>query len=91
MFCLEAGILTQRHFPELVSWYLRNSMVAHEIRLRQVLFAQAIASPTAVTLPATFGALSTVFAAVVLQAAYTDPHAGLAAVVRQAPATRPEA
>ncbi|WP_326813950.1 MULTISPECIES: major capsid protein [unclassified Streptomyces] len=67
--CLEAGILTQRHFPELVSWYLRNSMVAHEIRLRQVLFAQAIASATPVTLPATFGALSPVFAAVALQAA----------------------
>ncbi|WSM11239.1 major capsid protein [Streptomyces sp. NBC_01717] len=67
--CLETGILTQRHFPELVSWHLRNSMVAHEIRLRQVLFAQAIASATPVTLPAKFGALSPVFAAVALQAA----------------------
>lgn len=67
--CLEAGILTQRHFPELVSWYLRNAMVAHEIRLRQVLFAQAVATATPVTLPATFGALAPVFAAVALQAA----------------------
>ncbi|MFJ4469602.1 major capsid protein [Streptomyces sp. NPDC089424] len=67
--CLEAGILTQRHFPELIAWYLRNSMVAHEIRLRQVLFAQALAAATPVTVPASMGALSAVFAAVALQAA----------------------
>ncbi|MFE0763694.1 major capsid protein [Streptomyces smyrnaeus] len=67
--CLEAGILTQRHFPELVSWYLRNSMVAHEIRIRQVLFQQALATATPVTLPATMGALSAIYAAVGLQAA----------------------
>ncbi|MGC5413091.1 major capsid protein, partial [Streptomyces sp. DT225] len=40
--CLEAGILTQRHFPELVAWYLRNAMVAHEIRIRSVLYQQAL-------------------------------------------------
>lgn len=67
--CLEAGILTQRHFPELISWYLRNAMVAHEIRVRQVLFSQAVAAATPVTLAATFGALSPIFAAVALQAA----------------------
>jgi hypothetical protein len=67
--CLEAGILTQRHFPELVAWYLRNSMVAHEIRLRQVLFAQAVATAQAVTLPASMAALSAIYAAVALQAA----------------------
>ncbi|MFJ7489688.1 major capsid protein [Streptomyces sp. NPDC097727] len=67
--CLEAGILTQRHFPELVSWYLRNSMVAHEIRLRQELFQDALNSATTVTMPETFGALSSVFEAVALQAA----------------------
>ncbi|MFF7143463.1 major capsid protein [Streptomyces nodosus] len=67
--CLEAGILTQRHFPELVNWYLRNAMVAHEIRLRSVLFQQALATATPVTLTATFGAISAVFAAVALQAA----------------------
>ncbi|MEU8870446.1 major capsid protein [Streptomyces javensis] len=67
--CLEAGILTQRHFPELISWYLRNSMVAHEIRIRQVLFAQALASATPVTMPVTMGALSAVFAAIALQSA----------------------
>ncbi|MGX1301342.1 hypothetical protein RKD35_002830 [Streptomyces albogriseolus] len=67
--CLEAGILTQRHFPELIAWYLRNAMVAHEIRLRQVLFQQALAAATPVTIPQTMGALSAVFAAVALQAA----------------------
>lgn len=67
--CLEAGILTQRHFPELVAWYLRNAMVAHEIRIRQVLFAQALASATPVVLPVTMGALSAVYAAIALQAA----------------------
>ncbi|MYX39027.1 MULTISPECIES: major capsid protein [unclassified Streptomyces] len=67
--CLEAGILTQRHFPELVSWYLRNTMVAHEIRIRSELWTKATALATPVTLAATFGAVSAVFAAVALQAA----------------------
>lgn len=67
--CLEAGILTQRHFPELVSWYLRNAMVAHEIRVKQYLFQQALNTATQVTLDPSFGALSAVFAAVGLQSA----------------------
>ncbi|WP_228980137.1 major capsid protein [Streptomyces sp. DH12] len=67
--CLEAGILTQRHFPELISWYLRNAMTAHEIRIRQVLFAQALAAATPVVFPTTMGALSAVYSAVALQAA----------------------
>ncbi|GAA2946079.1 MULTISPECIES: major capsid protein [Streptomyces] len=67
--CLESGILTQRHFPELTSWYVRNAMVAHEIRIRQQLFAQAVATATPVTLAASFGALSAVYSAVALQSA----------------------
>ncbi|NDK24654.1 major capsid protein [Streptomyces sp. TR1341] len=67
--CLEAGILTQRHFPELVAWYLRNAMVAHEIRIRQVLFQQAVATATPVTLPETMAALSAIYGAIGLQAA----------------------
>ncbi|MGW1989585.1 major capsid protein [Embleya sp. NPDC001921] len=67
--CLESGILTQRHFPELVNWYLENTMIAHEIRIKQVLFAQALAGATPVLLPASMGALSAVFAGVALQAA----------------------
>lgn len=67
--CLEAGILTQRHFPELVAWYLRNAMVAHEIRIRQVLFQQAVATAQAVTLPETMAALSAIYASVGLQSA----------------------
>ncbi len=66
--CLQAGILTQRHFPELVAWYQRNTMVAHELRVRQVLFEQAVTASTAVTIGATFGAFSAIFAAVALQA-----------------------
>lgn len=67
--CLESGILTARHFPELIAWYLRNAMVAQEIRLRQVLFQQALNTATPVTLGASMGALSAVFSAVALQAA----------------------
>jgi hypothetical protein len=67
--CLESGILTARHFPELIAWYLRNAMVAQEIRLRQVLFQQALNTATPVTLPASMGALSAVYSAVALQAA----------------------
>ncbi|MGX1514028.1 major capsid protein [Streptomyces collinus] len=67
--CLESGILTQRHFPELTEHYLRKAMIAHEIRIRQELFARALATATQVTLTATFGAVSAVFAAVALQAA----------------------
>ncbi|MBT2490640.1 major capsid protein [Streptomyces sp. ISL-96] len=67
--CLEAGILTARHFPELIGWYLRNAMTAHEIRIRQVLFQQALTAATPVTVPATMGALSAVYAAIALQAA----------------------
>ncbi|WP_019061702.1 major capsid protein [Streptomyces prunicolor] len=67
--CLEAGILTQRHFPELVAWYLRNAMVAHEIRIKQVLFQQALQTATPVVMAPTFGALSAIYAAVALQAA----------------------
>ncbi|MFJ3249071.1 major capsid protein [Streptomyces sp. NPDC086782] len=67
--CLEAGILTQRHFPELVAWYQKNTMVAHELRVRQALFEQAVAASTPVTIAQTFGAFSAIFAAVALQAA----------------------
>ncbi|WP_030236783.1 major capsid protein [Streptomyces sp. NRRL S-350] len=67
--CLEAGILTQRHFPELVAWYLRNQMVAHEIRIKQELFEQAVATATSVALTATMGTVSALHGAVALTAA----------------------
>lgn len=67
--CLESGILTQRHFPELVAWYQSAVMVAHELRIRQHLFEQAVAQATPVPLPQTFGALSAVYAAIALQSA----------------------
>ncbi|MFC8465995.1 major capsid protein [Streptomyces sp. NPDC057250] len=67
--CIESGILTQRHFPEVTAWYLRHAMIAHEIRVKQELFTQAVATATPVTIGGTFGALAPVFAAVALQAA----------------------
>jgi hypothetical protein len=67
--CLESGILTQRFFPELIDWYVRNSMVAHEIRLKTAMYDQARTAATAVTMPATFASFSAVFDAVALQAA----------------------
>lgn len=67
--CVEAGILTQRHFPELVSFYLNLTMVAHEIRIRQYLLNQVAASATPVAIAATFGAIAPVYSAIALQAA----------------------
>ena len=73
--CLSAGILTQRFFPELIDWYVRNSMVAHEIRIKSEAYDTAraaiiAATPTrAVTVRASFAAFSAVYEAVALQAA----------------------
>lgn len=73
--CLSAGILTQRFFPELIDWYVRNSMIAHEIRIKTEAYDNAraaiiAATPTrAVTVRASFAAFSAVYEAVALQAA----------------------
>lgn len=67
--CIEAGILTERYFPELVAWYVRNAMVAHEIRLKAAMYDAARTAATAVTTTASFGGFSAVFGAVALQAA----------------------
>lgn len=71
--CLEVGILTQRYFPEMVDWYVRNAMVAHEIRVKTEMYNQArnSAATLAVTIPATsnFGTFSALYGAVALQAA----------------------
>lgn len=73
--CLEAGILTQRHFPELIDHYRNQVMVAHEMHIRQVLFEQAKAAATPVVMPETFGALPAIFEAIALQAAdITERH-----------------
>ncbi|MER7477434.1 major capsid protein [Streptomyces sp. NPDC126510] len=66
--CLEAGILTSRHFPELISWYQRNVMIAHEMRIRRALYEQARNVSTPVTTTAAFAAFSAVYGAVALQA-----------------------
>lgn len=69
--CLSVGILTQRFFPEMVDWYVRNSMVAHEIRIKSAMYeaARNSASTEAVTVRASFAAFSAVYEAVALQAA----------------------
>ena len=69
--CLSVGILTQRFFPEMVDWYVRNSMVAHEIRVKQVMYdaARNSAATTAVTVRASFATFSALYEAVALQAA----------------------
>ncbi|AWN08373.1 major capsid hexamer protein [Streptomyces phage Salete] len=73
--CLSSGILTQRFFPELIDWYVRNAMVAHEIRIKTEAYDSARAAiiaavPTrAVTVRASFAAFSAVYEAVALQAA----------------------
>lgn len=67
--CIQYGILTARYFPELIDMYIRQSMVAHEIRVKTSAYAQARAAATAVTIPATFAAFSAVYAAVALQIA----------------------
>ena len=71
--CLSVGILTQRFFPEMVDWYVRNAMVAHEIRVKSEMYNQArlSAATTAVTIPAatSFATFSQVYYAVALQAA----------------------
>lgn len=69
--CLSVGILTQRFFPEMVDWYVRNSMVAHEIRIKSAMYeaARNSSATTAVTVRASFAAFSAVYEAVALQAA----------------------
>lgn len=67
--CLEAGILTEQFFPELIDDYRNKAMVAHEIRKARFVLNQALTSPmtTNVITEPTFGALSAVFAQVALQ------------------------
>ena len=67
--CLQAGILTQRFFPELIDWYVRNAMVAHEIRLRASMYERARTASTPVVTTVSFAAFSAVYGAVALQAA----------------------
>ncbi len=69
--CLSVGILTQRFFPEMVDWYVRNSMIAHEIRIKQVMYQAALdsAATLAVTVRPSFAGFSAIYEAVALQAA----------------------
>lgn len=69
--CLSVGILTQRFFPEMVDWYVRNAMIAHEIRIKQVMYQAALdsAATTDVVIRDSFATFSAIYEAVALQAA----------------------
>ncbi len=69
--CLSVGILTERYFPELVSRYVSNSLIAHEIRVKQYAFQAALdsAATVDVTIRPSFAGYSAVFEALALQAA----------------------
>lgn len=69
--CLSVGILTSRFFPEMVDWYVRNSMIAHEIRIRQVMYQAALdsAATEEVTIRDSFASFSAIYEAIALQAA----------------------
>ena len=70
--CLKYGILQSRYFPELIEANVRNSIAAHEIRVKQVAYnAARNAVPVAnrLTIPVSFGAFSAVYGAVALQVA----------------------
>lgn len=69
--CLSVGILTSRFFPEMVDWYVRNSMIAHEIRIKQVMYQAALdsAATLEVTVRPSFAGFSAVYEAIALQAA----------------------
>lgn len=67
--CLRYGILTGRYFPELIQANIRNSIAAHEIRVKTQALTQALAEAEAVTTVASFAAFSAVYGAMALQIA----------------------
>lgn len=67
--CLQVGILTARFFPEMLDVWVRNAMVAHEIRMKTRAYDLARLASTQVTTSVSFAAFSAVYGAVALQAA----------------------
>ncbi|CAL9612905.1 hypothetical protein SUDANB1_05664 [Streptomyces sp. enrichment culture] len=67
--CVQSGILTQRFFPELTTFWIRRAMVAYEFRLKAAMYAQARAKATAVTTAQSFASFTAVFGALALQVA----------------------
>jgi len=69
--CLSVGILTQRFFPEMVDWYVRNAMIAHEIRIKQAMYQAALdsAATVDVAIRPSFAGFSAIYEAVALSAA----------------------
>jgi hypothetical protein len=67
--CIQAGILSQRFFPELNAFYIRRAMVAYEMRLKAAMYQQALTKATAVTTAPSFASFSAVYGALALQIA----------------------
>ncbi|MFB0617228.1 major capsid protein [Streptomyces sp. AGS-58] len=67
--CVQAGILSQRFFPELNTFYIRRAMVAYEMRLKAAMYAQARAKATPVTTAPSFASFTAVYGALALQVA----------------------
>ncbi|MBT2226264.1 major capsid protein [Nonomuraea sp. NEAU-A123] len=51
-FCLSAGILTNRAYPEMVARFIRGALTAHAHRYAASTIARMVAGSTAVALPA---------------------------------------
>jgi hypothetical protein len=67
--CIQAGILSQRFFPELTTFYIRRAMVAYEMRLKAAMYQQALTRATPVTTATSFASFSAVYGALALQIA----------------------
>ncbi|MFF8931484.1 major capsid protein [Streptomyces longwoodensis] len=67
--CVQSGILSQRVFPELNTFYIRRAMVAYEMRLQGAMYAQARAKATPVTTAPSFASFTAVYGALALQVA----------------------
>jgi hypothetical protein len=74
--CLQAGILTERAYPELIEYFMAQALAAHAHKVNAVILKQIEALTTAVTLPGVTpasvgpGATATTLAFMELQAEY---------------------
>lgn len=68
---VNAGLLKQRGFPELIARAVRGVLVAHDHRMAGRVVAAVVAGSTAVTMPDRAGALSPLLDAIELQVEHT--------------------
>lgn len=69
-FCVRAGVLQHRAFPELVEAWLRQALIAyqHYLNARKIAAVVALAAVNTVVIPGSFGAIAPFLAALDLQA-----------------------